>query len=57
MPFEPLPDALEQRTRDRVIRADDEWIMQARGQPGFAIASGAIKRWRHDTKGGLLSGA
>ncbi len=52
MPFGPLLEALKKRAHDRVICADDGWLKQAAGQPGFGTASGAIKALRHDTQNG-----
>jgi len=60
MPFEPLLDDLKKRTVQRVVRADDPWLKQAAGQPGFASAPsaatgwGAIKAVRHDDSGAGL---
>jgi len=53
MPFKPILDDLEKRATHRVIRADDIWIGQATGQPGFQTPSGAIQGLRHDDKNGL----
>jgi hypothetical protein len=54
MPFEAILTDLKKRTNDRVIRADDDWITQAAGHPGFSPPSGAISALRHDDKNGGL---
>jgi len=57
MPFAPLLNDLEKRTSQRVVRADDAWLKEPAGQPGFVAASsamtswGAIKAVRHDGSG------
>jgi hypothetical protein len=51
MPFDPILKDLEKRTSTRVIRADDKWLAQAAGNPGFQAPSGAIKALRHDPDG------
>jgi beta-lactamase superfamily II metal-dependent hydrolase len=53
MPFEPILADLAKRTNARVIRADDAWIAQATGHPGFSPPAGAILALRHDDKNGL----
>jgi hypothetical protein len=45
MPFEPLLDDLEKRTAQRVVRADDPWLKQAAGQPGFVTPAGVASGW------------
>ncbi|HLG84973.1 MAG TPA: MBL fold metallo-hydrolase [Bradyrhizobium sp.] len=45
MPFEPLLDDLEKRTAQRVVRADDPWLKQPAGQPGFVTPAGAATGW------------
>lgn len=60
MPFEPLLDDLEKRTSQRLVRADDAWLKQPAGQPGFVATSGAMTSWgaikavRHDDSGAGL---
>ena len=52
--FQPLkhPD-LEERTGQRVIRADDPWIGQPASKPKFGVPSGAVLALQHDEKKGL----
>ena len=47
MPFAPILADLAKRTNARVIRADDAWIAQAAGHPGFSPPAGAILALRH----------
>ena len=54
MPFEPLLDDLRKRTLDRVICADDPWLRDTAGQPGFATTSSAIKGLRHGQTGSAV---
>jgi len=54
MPFEAILTELKRRANERVIRADDPWIKQAAGHPGFSSPSGSILALRHDEKNGLF---
>ena len=51
MPFKPILEDLEKRTGKRVIRADDPWLTQPAGTPGYGDPSGAILATRHGSIG------
>jgi hypothetical protein len=51
MPFKPILDDLKRRTGKRVIRADDPWLTQPAGTPGYGDPSGAILATRHGSIG------
>jgi hypothetical protein len=46
MPYKTLLQALEKSANSRVVRADDEWVKEAQGEPDFR-PSGSIKAIRH----------
>lgn len=48
MPFRLLLDALAERCRERVIRADDPWLQEREGAPKFQTPNGAIRAVRHE---------
>ena len=46
MPFGTILTTLAAKTAGRVIRADDPWVAQSDGQPGFTTPSGSIRALR-----------
>ena len=50
MPYHSILTALAAKTAGRTIRADDAWIRQANGKPGFAFPSGSILAVRSEGK-------
>lgn len=42
MPYQSILTALAAKTNGRVIRADDEWLAENNGKPGFTSPSGSI---------------
>ncbi|ACB96424.1 hypothetical protein [Beijerinckia indica] len=47
MPYDKLLTALGERCAGRVVRADDPWIADQVGKPGFAAPSGSIQAIDH----------
>lgn len=51
MPFGTILSTLSAKTAGRVIRADDHWLTDAAGVPGFVTPSGSIRALRNKGEG------
>jgi glyoxylase-like metal-dependent hydrolase (beta-lactamase superfamily II) len=51
MPYDGIMTALTAKTGGRVIRADDSWLGDADGKPGFAVPSGSILAVKNAIRG------
>jgi hypothetical protein len=51
MPFDPILEALGNRCRGRVIRADDKWLKDKTIKRNFTVPGGSIESLNHDRNG------
>ncbi|MEM5473854.1 MBL fold metallo-hydrolase [Hoeflea sp. AS60] len=50
MPYDTIVADLEAKTGKRVVRADDAWLADKNGKPGFQVPSGSIRSVKHGVR-------